>query len=116
MNPPFQQGLFDGGELGVRQPWRRSARDGQGVDAATLPTGMPNAHGLGGDAELAGNLGLAHAGGEQFGRAEPAALEPVTLLLCRSAARNSWHPRILTRLTGAAPTDLASLTPTSKAL
>ena len=99
MNPlteaPFQQRLFDGGELGVQQPWRRAARPatGQGVDAATLPTGIPNAHGLGGDAELAGNLGLAYAGGEQSGRAEPAALEPVTLLLCRSAARNSRHPR-----------------------
>ena len=97
-------------------PGRSARATGQGVDAATLPTGIPNAHGLGGDAELAGNLGLAYAGGEQSGRAEPAALEPVTLLLCRSAARNSWHPRILTRLTGALPTDLASLNPTPKAL
>ena len=42
---------------------------------------MPDAHGLGGDAELAGNLGLVDTGREQLGRAEPTGLEPVSFSL-----------------------------------
>jgi hypothetical protein len=57
---------------------------------------MPDADGLGGDAKLAGDLGLADASGKQLGRAQPAGLELVAVLLCRRAARNGWHPRILT--------------------
>jgi hypothetical protein len=59
----LQQGLLDGGELGVRQPWRRAARPAaaQRLRTAVLPAGMPDAHGLGRDAELAGDLGLAQA-------------------------------------------------------
>lgn len=44
----------------------------------------------------AGDLGLADASGKQLGRAQPAGLELVAVLLCRRAARNGWHPRILT--------------------
>ena len=44
---------------------------------------MPDAHRLGGDAELAGDLDLADAGGEQLGGAQPTGLEPVTFSLCR---------------------------------
>jgi hypothetical protein len=58
---------------------------------------MPAAHGLAGDAELAGDLGLAHAEGEQLGSAQPAGLEPVVFSLCRGAARDGRHAPILTR-------------------
>jgi hypothetical protein len=37
---------------------------------AGLPAGMPDAHRLGRDLELAGDLSLVHAGGEQLGRAQ----------------------------------------------
>jgi hypothetical protein len=89
----FQQGLLDGGELLIRQAWRRAAGSAaaQRLGTALLPTGVPDAHGLRRHLELAGNLGLADAGGEQLGRAEPAALESVAFSLCRRAARNSWH-------------------------
>jgi hypothetical protein len=40
---------------------------------------VPDADGLGGDAELAGDLALVDPGGEQLGRAEPAALKPLAL-------------------------------------
>ena len=64
----------------------------QRLRATALPAGMPDAHGLGGDAELAGDLGLlADASGEQLGGARPASLEPVAFLLCRGAARDGWH-------------------------
>jgi DnaK suppressor protein len=49
----------------------------------------------GGDTELAGDLSLADADGEQLGRAQPAGLEPVAFLSCRRAAGNGWHGRIL---------------------
>jgi hypothetical protein len=58
---------------------------------AALPAGMPDADGLGGAPELAGDLGLAHPGGEQLPSVEPAGLEPVAFSLCRRAARNGWH-------------------------
>jgi hypothetical protein len=45
--------------------------------------------------ELAGDLGLADTGSHQLSRPQPAGLEPVTLLLCRWAARTGMH-RILT--------------------
>jgi hypothetical protein len=56
------------------------------VGAALTPAGVPDAHGLGGDAELAGDLGLADAEGEQFGGAQPPGLEPFTFVLGRGAA------------------------------
>jgi hypothetical protein len=37
------------------------------LGAVGLPGGMPQAHGLAGDAELAGDLSLANADGEQLG-------------------------------------------------
>jgi hypothetical protein len=46
---------------------------------------------------LAGDLGLGVALGEQLGRPQPTGLEPVAFFLCRRAARDSWHARILTR-------------------
>jgi hypothetical protein len=68
---PLQQGLLDGGELGIRQPGRRAAQPPavQGIGAARLLAAMPDADGLGEDAELAGDLGLADTGGEQLSRA-----------------------------------------------
>jgi hypothetical protein len=57
---------------------------------------MPQAHGLAGDAQLAGDLGLMDAGGEQLGGAEPAGLEPFAFSLCRRAAGDGWHAPILT--------------------
>jgi hypothetical protein len=71
--------LLDLGELGVRQPWRSAARPAalQPFAAAGLPAGMPDADGLGRDAELAGDLSLIDIGGEQLGRPQPAGLELV---------------------------------------
>jgi hypothetical protein len=69
----------------------------QGLGAALLPAGMPDADGLSRDLEPAGDLGLVDTDGEQLGRAQPPGLEPVAFSLCRKAARDSWHPRILTR-------------------
>jgi hypothetical protein len=66
------------------------------VSAAGLSTGMPEAHGLAGDAELASDPGLADADGEQLGRAEPAGLEPFAFLLCRRAASDGRRAPILT--------------------
>jgi hypothetical protein len=101
-----QQGLLDLGELGIRQPGRRAARAAavQALGAALLPAGMPNTDRLGRDLELAGDLGLVDAGGEQLGGAQPASLQAVTSSLCRRAARDSWH--------GADPHPPASRTPT----
>jgi hypothetical protein len=106
------QGLFDLGELGIRQPWRRAAQSfaAQPIGPTGLPAAVPDAHGLGGDAELAGDLGLAHAGGEQLGRAQPPGLEPVTFSLCRSAARDGWHGRHPHPPRSPAPTRPASST------
>jgi hypothetical protein len=90
---PSSRGLFHGGELGVRKLGCRAARPAaaQRLGAALLPAGVPDAHGLGRDLELAGDLGLVDAGGEQLGRPQPAGLEPVTFLLGRRAARDGWH-------------------------
>jgi hypothetical protein len=89
----LQQGLLDGGELGIRQPGCRAARPAatQRVGAALAPAGVPDAHRLGRYLEPAGDLGLADASGEQIGRTEPTSLEPVTFSLCRRAARDGWH-------------------------
>jgi hypothetical protein len=62
------------------------------ADKVSIPRsfrGMPDTHGLGRDLELAGDLGLADAGGEQLGGAQPASLQAITL--CRRAARDGWH-------------------------
>jgi hypothetical protein len=56
---------------------------------------MPDADRLGGDAELAGDLGLTDAGSEPLASAQSACLETVTFSLCRRAARGSWHAGIL---------------------
>jgi hypothetical protein len=68
----------------------------QPIGAAGLSTGMPEAHGLAGDAELASDPGLVDADGEQLGRAEPAGLEPFAFLLCRRAASDGRRAPILT--------------------
>jgi hypothetical protein len=44
-------------------------------------------HALAGHAELAGDLSLADAGGEQLGGPQPTGLEPLAFLLSRGAAR-----------------------------
>ena len=49
----------------------------------------------GGDAELAGALGLAEAEGEQLGGAQPPSLEPFTFVVGRGAAGKGWHGLIL---------------------
>jgi hypothetical protein len=54
------------------------------LGAAGLPGGMPQAHGLAGDAELAGDLSLANTDNEQLGAAQPAAPQPFRFL-CRAA-------------------------------
>jgi hypothetical protein len=96
----FQQGLLDGGELLIRQAWRRAAgfAAAQRLGATLLPAGVSDTYGLRRHLELAGNLGLTDAGGEQLGPAQPTGLEPVTFSLCRRAARNRWHrpdPRLI---------------------
>ena len=63
----------------------------QRVGAARLPARMPDAHGLGADAEPAGHLGLADADGEQLGGVQTTHLEPFALWLCRRVAGDSWH-------------------------
>jgi hypothetical protein len=82
--------------------------------AARPPGGMPAAHGLAGDIELAGDLGLADADSEQLGGAQPAGLQPFTFMLCRRAARDGWHAPILTRR--AAPVQLGDCQATLKTL
>ena len=85
-------------ELAVGQPGRRSGRASavQALDAIGLPTLVPKMRTLAGDAELAGDLGLADAGGEQLGGAQPTRLEAFAFLLCRRAASDGWHGPILT--------------------
>jgi hypothetical protein len=46
--------------------------------------------------ELAGDLGLVDTAGEQLGRPQPAGFESVTVLLCRTAARDGYMMPILT--------------------
>jgi hypothetical protein len=60
---------------------------------------MPDTHRLGRDLELTGDLSLSHAGGEQLGGAQPTSLQAVAFFLCRRAAMDSRHARILTCLT-----------------
>ena len=91
---PLEQGLLD---------WWRAGRP-TAVGAGPLGPRLRRASGpptcqracqtltaWAGDLELAGDLGLAHAGGEQLGGAQPAGLEPIAFLLCRRAARDGWH-------------------------
>jgi hypothetical protein len=62
----LQQGLLDLVELAVGQPGRRPGRAlaVQALGAGGLPAPVPQMHALARDAELASDLGLAHAGGE----------------------------------------------------
>lgn len=53
-------------------------------------------HALARDTELAGDLGLADASGEQLAGPQPTGLEPLAFLLCRGAASKGWHGPILT--------------------
>jgi hypothetical protein len=93
----LQQGLLDtGGEQGARHLRGRAGGTlGLHCVGAALPAGVSAAHGLGRHAELAGDLGLWDACGEQLGGAQLAGLQPVALLLCRRAASDGWHGRIL---------------------
>jgi hypothetical protein len=94
----FQQGLLDPVELAVGQPRRRPGRAlaVQADGAGGLPTPIPQMHALARDAELAGDLGLADASGEQPAGPQPTGLEPLAFLLCRGAASKGWHGPILT--------------------
>jgi hypothetical protein len=69
---------------------------------------------LAGDAELAGDLGLADAGGEQFGGAQPTGLEPFAFLSCRGAAGDGWHGPILTEGLGSTNSDPVRPTPRTR--
>jgi hypothetical protein len=64
-----QQGLFDPAELDVGQPgcWSGRASAAQAVGTGGLPTLMPQVHALAGNAEPAGDLGLADADGNSSG-------------------------------------------------
>jgi hypothetical protein len=46
---------------------------------------------LAGDAEPAGDLGLADADGEQLRGAQPTGLKLFAFVLCRGAAGDGWH-------------------------
>jgi hypothetical protein len=85
-------------ELAVGQPGRWSGRAlaVQAVSSLSLPAPVPEVDALAGHAELAGDLGLVEAGGEQLGGAQPTGLEPVAFSLGRGAAGDGWHGSILT--------------------
>ena len=89
----LQQGLFHLLELAVGQPgrWSGRASAAQAVRSLGLPAPVPEMDALAGDAELAGNLGLTDAGGEQLGSAQPTGLEAFAFLLRRGTARDGWH-------------------------
>src|SRR4029450_11236176 len=89
----FQQGLLHLLELAVGQPGCRAGRTlaAQAVGAVGLPALVPEMGTLAGDAELASDLGLADADGEQLSRAEPTLLKSLALVLCRGAAGDGWH-------------------------
>jgi hypothetical protein len=83
----LQQGLLDLTELAVGQP---GCRPGRTLAASTIgssgpPALLPEMDALAGDTELASHFGLADAGGEQLGGAQPAGLEALASLLCRRA-------------------------------
>jgi hypothetical protein len=114
----LEQCPLDLGELSVGDSRVGAGRPAaaQRVDPAVLPAGVPVADTLAGDAELAGDLSLDDASGQQLGGTKPAGdlslddasgqqlggtkpagLEPLALLVCRRAARDGWHPLILPR-------------------
>jgi hypothetical protein len=97
--------MFDLGELDVGHLEVRAGRSSaaQRIQPTCSPAGVPHAYGLGGDAELAGDLGLADTDGKQLAGAQPAGLQPVTFLLCRRAAGKGCHGRILPGQAGPAP-------------
>ena len=88
-----QQGLLDLGELGVGELGAGTGRAAaaQAVDSLDLPALIPEVDALAGDAELAGDLGLADAGGEQLGGTQPTGLASFAFSLCRRTASNGWH-------------------------
>jgi hypothetical protein len=93
----LQQNLLDLGELdvghlGVGAGWPAAA---QGVHAALGEAAMPAADGLRGDAQLAGDLGLGAALGEQLGGAQASGLA-CGAFLGRAGAAAGRHPRMLT--------------------
>ena len=90
--PQFTGEPVGGGTLQQRlldlASWGSDSRGGAGRSSATSasvppvpPAGMPDADGLGGDTELAGDLGLANTDGEQLGGTQPAGLEPLAFLV-----------------------------------
>jgi hypothetical protein len=68
------------------------------------------------DPELAGDLSLTDAGGEQLGCTQPTGLEPVAFSLCRRAARNGWHGPNPHPPSKPTPNSPMLLNPTPKAL
>ena len=71
---------------------------GPRLASASVPSACQRAcqtlTGLRGDANLAGDLGLADAEGEQLRSVQRASLEPFTFLVCRGAGKG-WHGLIL---------------------
>ena len=93
----LQQGLLDLGQLGIRQLGVRAGRPpaAQGVNPALLEAAVPDMRALAGYAELAGDLGLGAALGEQLGRLEASGLKGCALILGTGAA-GGRHRRTLT--------------------
>ena len=93
-----QQGLLDLGELGGRQLGIGTGGTpaAQRLDAALGEAGVPDMGALARDAELAGDLGLGAALGEQLGRLEASSLKGGTLFGWTGAA-GGRHRRTLTQ-------------------
>ena len=90
----------------------RSASATEAVSSLNLPAPMPEMDALARNTELTGDLGLADAGGEQLGRAQPTGLEAFAFLMCRWAAGDGWHGPILTASAG--PHQLTPIRPTPR--
>jgi hypothetical protein len=84
------------GERLVRQPWGWTGRPfgPQGLHGAGLPAAMPPRHGLAGDTELAGDLGLVDTQGKQLRGAQPTSLELVAVVLGLRAAGCGGHENL----------------------
>jgi hypothetical protein len=95
---PGQQGLLDPGQVASRQIGVGAGRatTPQGLDTAPLEAGVPDMGALAGDTELAGDLGLGAALGEQLGRLQASGLEGGAVI-GRAGAAGSRHRRTLTR-------------------
>jgi hypothetical protein len=90
---PSHQRLLDLGQLGIRQPWIGTGRvpAAQRIRPAWRKAGVPEVGALAGHAELAGDLGLAAALGEQFGGTKASDLTGGTLIGRTEAADGGYR-------------------------